>query len=66
MDRVVDDIIFDFSVKPRLWRASAATRILVASSIYEACKILLDLFQDTPFKGQLRRGDVLQSAGREM
>jgi len=50
MDRVVNDILFDFSVKPRLssWRGNA---ILVASSIYEACKYFT-LFQQTPLKGQ--------------
>ena len=50
MDRVVDDIIFDFSVKPRL-SGLRGNAILVASSIYEACKYF-SLFQDTPFKGQ--------------
>src|SRR6266853_1133748 len=37
MDRVVADIIFDFSVKPRL-SSARGNAILVASSIYEACK----------------------------
>jgi type I restriction enzyme, R subunit len=50
MDRVVSDIIFDFSVKPRL-NDDRGTAILVASSIYEACKYF-DLFQKTPFKGK--------------
>ena len=35
MDRVVSDIIFDFSVKPRL-SGERGNAILVASSIYEA------------------------------
>ena len=50
MERVVSDIIFDFSVKPRLSN-SRGNAILVASSIYEACKYFL-LFQNTPLKGQ--------------
>jgi len=48
MDRVVSDIIFDFSVKPRL-SSERGNAILVASSIYEACKYFT-LFQKTPFK----------------
>jgi type I restriction enzyme R subunit len=50
MDRVVSDIIFDFSVKPRL-SSEHGNAILVASSIYEACKYFT-LFQKTPFKGK--------------
>lgn len=50
MDRVVADIVFDFSVKPRLSNARG-NAILVASSIYEACKYFT-LFQKTPFKGK--------------
>ena len=50
MDRVVEDIIFDFSVKPRLSN-ERGNAILVASSIYEACKYF-ELFQKTPFKGK--------------
>ena len=50
MDRVVSDIVFDFSVKPRL-NDDRGTALLVASSIYEACKYF-DLFQKTPFKGK--------------
>ena len=48
MDRVVEDIIFDFSVKPRLSN-QRGTAILVASSIYEACKYF-ELLQKTVFK----------------
>jgi type I restriction enzyme R subunit len=48
MDRVVSDIVFDFSVKPRLSN-ERGNAILVASSIYEACKYFT-LFQKTPFK----------------
>ncbi|MDH0202700.1 type I restriction endonuclease subunit R [Comamonas aquatica] len=50
MDRVVADIIFDFSVKPRL-SSERGNAILVASSIYEACKYFT-LFQKTLFKGR--------------
>jgi len=50
MDRVVADIIFDFSVKPRL-SSERGNAILVASSIYEACKYFA-LFQKTPFRGK--------------
>ncbi len=50
MDRVVSDIVFDFSVKPRLSN-ERGNAILVASSIYEAAKYFT-LFQQTPFKGK--------------
>ena len=50
MDRVVDDIVFDFSVKPRL-SSERGNALLVASSIYEACKYYT-LFQKTPLKGK--------------
>ena len=50
MDRVVSDIIFDFSVKPRL-SSERGNAMLVASSIYEACKYF-ELLQKTPFKGK--------------
>ena len=50
MERVVNDIIFDFSVKPRL-SSERGNAILVASSIYEACKYF-GLFQKSPFKGR--------------
>ncbi len=50
MDRVVADIVFDFSVKPRL-SSARGNAILVASSIYEACKYFT-LFQKTPFKNK--------------
>jgi type I restriction enzyme R subunit len=50
MDRVVADIVFDFSVKPRL-SSERGNAILVASSIYEACKYF-SLFQKTPFRGE--------------
>jgi len=50
MERVVSDVLFDFSVKPRL-SSERGNAILVASSIYEACKYFT-LFQKTPFRGR--------------
>ena len=50
MERVVEDIVFDFGVKPRL-SSQRGNAILVASSIYEACKYF-ELFQKTALKGQ--------------
>lgn len=50
MERVISDIIFDFSVKPRLSN-ERGNAILVASSIYEASKYF-SLFQKSPFKNR--------------
>jgi len=50
MDKVVSDMVFDFSVKPRL-NSSKGNAILVAGSIYEACRYY-DLFQQTEFKNR--------------
>ena len=50
MDIVVSDIVFDFSVKPRL-SSHTGNAILVAGSIYEACKYY-ELFQQTEFKNR--------------
>jgi type I restriction enzyme R subunit len=50
MERVVSDIVFDFGVKPRLSN-QRGNAILVASSIYEACKYF-ELLQKTVFKGK--------------
>ena len=50
MARVVSDIIFDFKKRRRL-NDGRGNAILVASSIYEACKYF-ELFQKTPFKGR--------------
>ncbi len=50
MERVVNNIIFDFVDKPRL-SDHRGNAILVASSIYEACKYFT-LFQKTVFKGR--------------
>lgn len=50
MDRVVADILFDFSVKPRL-SSERGNALLVAGSIYEACKYF-NLLQKTPLAGK--------------
>lgn len=50
MDRVVSDIVLDFSSRPRL-SSQRGNAILVASSIYEATKYFT-LFQQTPLKGR--------------
>src|SRR5205823_9479996 len=50
MERVVSDVLFDFSVKPRL-SSERGNAILVASSIYDASKYFT-LFQKTPLKGK--------------
>lgn len=50
MERVVNDIIFDFIDKPRLSN-ERGNAILIASSIYEACKYF-ELFQKTVFRGK--------------
>lgn len=50
MGKVVNDIIMDFSVKPRL-NEDRGTAILVAGTIYEACQYY-ELFQLTPLKGK--------------
>jgi type I restriction enzyme R subunit len=50
MERVVNDIVFDFGTKPRL-SSERGTAMLVARSIYEACKYY-DLFQKTVLRGR--------------
>jgi type I restriction enzyme, R subunit len=50
MERVVEDIVFDFSVKPRL-ASERGNAMLVASSVYEAAKYF-ELFQKTVFKSR--------------
>ncbi|KPM17630.1 restriction endonuclease subunit R [Citromicrobium sp. JL31] len=50
MNRVVEDVLFDFSVKPRL-SSQRGNAILVASSIFEACRYF-ELFQGTTLKGK--------------
>ncbi|MCX6179092.1 MAG: hypothetical protein NT163_06990 [Chlorobiales bacterium] len=51
MGRLVNDIVLDFSVKPRLSN-NRGNALLVASSIYEACKYF-ELFQKVGFKNKL-------------
>ena len=50
MERLVEDVVFDFGVKPRL-SSQRGNALLVASSIYEACKYF-ELFQKTVLKGK--------------
>ena len=50
MERVVEDVVFDFGVKPRLV-TTRGNAMLVAASIYEACKYY-ELLQKTPLKGR--------------
>jgi len=50
MEKIVNDIVFDFSVKPRL-SSERGNAILVATSIYEACKYYA-FFQKTSLKGK--------------
>ncbi|BBO18764.1 restriction endonuclease subunit R [Candidatus Brocadia pituitae] len=50
LEKIVSDIVFDFNVKPRL-NADMGNAILVASSIYEACRYF-ELFQITGLKGK--------------
>jgi len=50
IEKVASDIIFDFSVKPRL-SSERGNAILVASSIYEACRYF-ELFKNTELRGK--------------
>ncbi len=50
LEKIVSDIVFDFNVKPRL-NSDMGNAILVASSIYEACRYF-ELFQTTELKGK--------------
>src|SRR5690606_27302877 len=50
MEKIVSDIVMDFSVKPRLAN-ERGNAILVASSIYEACKYY-NLFLATELKNK--------------
>jgi type I restriction enzyme R subunit len=50
MEKVVSDILFDFSTKPRLANEKG-NALLVASSIYEACKYF-ELFNRTELRGK--------------
>src|SRR5262249_1010845 len=64
MDRVVNDIVFDFNVKRRL-NEDRATAILVASSIYEASKYYT-LFRKTLIKGKCAPGTSYNPQTREI
>ncbi|MFA5432799.1 MAG: HsdR family type I site-specific deoxyribonuclease [Candidatus Paceibacterota bacterium] len=50
MQQIVNDVVFDFSTKPRLSN-DTGNAILVAGSILEACKYY-ELFQSTEFRGK--------------
>lgn len=50
MEKIVQDIVFDFSTKPRL-NSQYGNAILVAGSIYEATRYY-EIFQDTSLKGR--------------
>ena len=50
MEKIVNDILMDFSTKPRLI-SEKGNVILVASSIYEACKYF-ELFNRTELRGK--------------
>ncbi len=50
IDKIVNDIIHDFATKPRL-SSQTGNAILVASSIYEACRYYKS-FQTTPLRGR--------------
>ncbi|MEI7951230.1 MAG: HsdR family type I site-specific deoxyribonuclease [Synechococcaceae cyanobacterium ELA182] len=50
MNRIVADILFDFSVQPRL-ASQRGNAILVTSSIYEACRYF-ELFNQSELKGK--------------
>ena len=49
LDRIVNDIVFDYSVKPRL-SSGMGNAMLIAGSIYEACRYFA-FFQNTELKG---------------
>jgi type I restriction enzyme, R subunit len=50
MSKVIYDILHDFNIRPRL-SSERGNAILVASSIYEACKYFA-ILQQTPFAGK--------------
>lgn len=51
MSKITTEIVYDFTVKPRL-NDDTGNAILVASSIYEACRYY-ELFQRTELKGKV-------------
>jgi len=50
LEKIVEDIVFDFSTKPRL-SSEFGNAILIAGSIYEATRYF-EIFQDTSLKGK--------------
>lgn len=50
MQEIVNDIVIDFSTKPRL-SSNCGNALLVAGNIYEACKYY-QMFQNTEFRGK--------------
>jgi len=50
MEKIINDIVFDFSVRPRL-NSGGGNAMLVASSIYEACKYY-EMLQSTNLKNK--------------
>ena len=53
ISRIVQDVVFDFATKPQLRAPEClGNAILVASSIYEACKYY-EMFQGTPLKDKV-------------
>jgi type I restriction enzyme R subunit len=50
LEKIVQDIEFDFSTKPRL-NSEFGNAILIAGSIYEATRYF-EIFQNTPLKGK--------------
>jgi type I restriction enzyme R subunit len=50
MRQIVNDIVIDFSTKPRL-RNNKGNAILIAGNIFEACKYF-EIFQSTEFRGR--------------
>ena len=50
MDKIVNNIVFDFNIKPRLL-SEYGNAIFVASNIFDACRYY-DLFQRTLLKGK--------------
>lgn len=50
IEKIVQDVVFDFSTKPRL-NSEFGNAILIAGSIYEASRYF-EMFQTTPLKGK--------------
>ena len=50
LEKIVQDVVFDFSVKPRL-NSEFGNAILIASSIFEAARYY-EMFQNTPLRGK--------------